>query len=39
MNAKNNLTIGGGTQSTAEPASGEGTRGPSTRLWVNWGWR
>ena len=37
MDANNNLTVGSGTQSVAEPTWGDGTRGRSVRPWVNWG--
>jgi hypothetical protein len=37
MDANNNLTVGGGTPSAAEPTWGEGARGRSVRPWVNWG--
>ncbi len=37
MNAKNNLMIGGGTQTPAEPAAGDGTRGRTAWPWINWG--
>ncbi len=37
MNANNNLTVGSGTQSAAEPTRGDGTRGRTVWPWVNWG--
>src|ERR1700730_4840822 len=37
MDANNDLTVGSGTQSVAEPTWAEGTRGRSVRPWVNWG--
>jgi hypothetical protein len=37
MNANNNLAIGGGAQSAAEPARGDVDRGRNARPWVNWG--
>ena len=37
MDANNNLRVGGGTQSVAEPTRGDGTRGPTVWPWVNWG--
>ena len=37
MNADNNLTIGGGTQSAAEPTRGDDARGRGAWPWVNWG--
>lgn len=37
MNADNNLTIGGGTQSAAERTRGDDTRGRGAWPWVNWG--
>ena len=37
MNANNNLAIGGGAQSAAEPARGDVGRDRNVRPWVNWG--
>ncbi|OBI91955.1 hypothetical protein [Mycobacterium sp. 1245805.9] len=37
MNANNNLTVGGGTQSATEPTWGDDTRGRTAWPWVNWG--
>jgi hypothetical protein len=37
MNANNNLTVGGGTQSAAEPTRGDGAPGRGAWPWVNWG--
>jgi len=37
MNANNNLAVGSGTRTVAEPARGEGSRGRNTWPWVNWG--
>lgn len=37
MNADNNLTVGGGTRSAAEPTRGDGARGRGPWPWVNWG--
>jgi hypothetical protein len=37
MNAKNNLTIGSTTRSTAEPATGDPGRVRNVWPWINWG--
>jgi hypothetical protein len=37
MNAKDNLTVGGGTQSAAEPTRDDDARGRGAWPWVNWG--
>ena len=37
MDANNNLTVGSGTRSVAEPTPGEARRGRNARPWVNWG--
>lgn len=37
MNAKNNLTVGGGTHRAAESARADGGSGGNVRPWVNWG--
>jgi hypothetical protein len=37
MDANNNLTVGSGTPSVAEPMRVGGTRGRNVRPWVNWG--
>ncbi len=36
MDANNNLTVGGGARSVAEPARGDGGRGGNAWPWVNW---
>jgi hypothetical protein len=37
MNAKNNLTIAGGTQTAEQPAAVERTRGHNAWPFINWG--
>jgi hypothetical protein len=37
MNANDNLTIGSGARSAAEPARGDAGHGRTVRPWVNWG--
>ncbi|OBI21818.1 hypothetical protein A5712_14435 [Mycobacterium sp. E2327] len=37
MNADNNLTVGGGTQSATDPTRGGDAQGRNAWPWVNWG--